>query len=264
MKIHSKHYLAAFAALTLGVSSAHAATIVSETFDGTGADLNGTTAETFASGITAAGGSNTWVAATSFNDDGSLVGGNNQSAYLNMGSYINDAKNTATGKFTLSATLSEVSGGAFASVGFFQGNTPADGNFTEPGTDGMGTLIYRDSGELDGFAGPGSANGVDGPDGQSGDQLLTIVLDLTPGGGYDGASNFGTVTFIQGDEDTGTPLGSHTYTVDGTFGSIGLSSAGPNTNATYSNLTLAQVPEPSSLVLGSVGMTLCLLRRRRG
>ncbi len=238
-----------------------ATTIVSESFGGTGADLNGTTAEIFASGITTAGGSSTWSASTSFNDDGSLVSGNNQGAYLNMGTYINDTKGTASGLLTFSVIINSLPDSAWAGFGFFVGNTPSiNENFTNALASGSGTIIWRNTdSELDGFAGPGSSNGVDGPNGVTAvPQLLTIVLDLTT---HDNTSDFGTVSFFQGD-GTGTAFGSHAYTSDISFGSIGLSTAGNNVNSSYSSFELSQVPEPSAALLSGFGAIL-LLRRRR-
>lgn len=83
------------AALASAQLASAATLIVAENFGGSGANLDGTTAETFAGGITTAGGSNTRVAAAPFNDDGSLVDGNNHSAYLNRGSYIHDTRKGA-------------------------------------------------------------------------------------------------------------------------------------------------------------------------
>lgn len=63
-----------------------ASTIVSESFGGLGTDpLNGTTADTFSSAITTAGGSSTWSATTPGWQADGAVGGNNGSAFLNLG-----------------------------------------------------------------------------------------------------------------------------------------------------------------------------------
>jgi hypothetical protein len=212
--------------------------IVAENFGGTGDDLNSTTADTFASAITSAGGSSTWAAATGFKDDGSVVPVSFQSAYLSMGIYINDAKGTPSGLFTLSATLTQSTTGSWGSIGFF--NNPATNqDFTQSGM-GLGTLIYRTSGELDGFGGPGTGvTGIDGPDGQPSPQLLTVVLDLT---GHDNSTNFGSVSFYQGTADPGNLLGTWTYTADQSFDAIGLSQA--SYDGTYSGFQLEQTSEP--------------------
>lgn len=132
----------------------------------------------------------------------------------------------------------------------------------------MGILIYRGDQTLDGFAGPMTGGGVDGGATEyTGDQLLTIVLDLTPDGGYNGTDNFGTITFIRGDVDTGTPIGSgngsFTYSADRSYGSVGLTATGLG-NGSVSNFQVTQVPEPSSpaMIIGSLALV-TLLRRRR-
>ena len=171
-----------------------AGVLASENFGGSGGALNGTTADTFAAAIVTAGGSSTWVADPGFLDDGS-VSVNRGAAYLNLGSYINDAKGTEDGKFDLTMTISETTG-SWISLGFSTLNTPATTfDFTGAAVIGLGTIIYRASGELDMFIGPRTTGSTDGPDGNTGPRTLTVRLDLTPAGGYDGVTNFGTVTW---------------------------------------------------------------------
>lgn len=245
----------------ISLSTVTAATIVAEDFVGDGSTLNGTTADTFASGITTAGGSSTWVTPTGYTNDGTIDGANT-TGYLNLGTYINDSKGTASGKFTLSATLDVTSTPNWVGFGFFQDNTPSTAaQFTQAGSLGMGIIIYRSSNDLDGFAGPGSGNGATISTGTGvGPELLTLVLDLTPGGGYDDSTNFGTVTFYHGDVDTGINLGSYTHTTEQSFGSIGLTAA--TSEGTISNLQLSQVPEPSAAIMGILSMIFFLRRRR--
>lgn len=239
---------AAFASAQLASGST---VIVAENFGGTGANLNGTTADTFALGITTSLGSNTWVGATSFKDNGIVNNGNNQNIYLNMGNYINATKGTANGLFTLSVTISPVNG-TWVGFGFFVDNTPGTStNFTSVDSPGAGFFIYRSTGTLDGFGGPRSTNVVNGPTSQSGNQLMTIMLDLTPAGGYNGTDNFGTVSFIQGDANTAS-FGSYTHTNPISFGSIGFSAAGQS-SGTLSGFQLTQIPEPSTALLGGLG-----------
>lgn len=259
-KVH-KVLAAGAVATSLSILPCYAANIVTESFGGDDTDLNGTTADTFASGITSAGGSNTWAARPlAFQSDGDVVsvGGLDSTAYLDMGSYINDAKGTAAGLFTLSATLSPTTSGSWVSLGFF--SSPATTNaFTATG---LGSIIYRSTGELDMWGGVGTGTGaVDGPDAQTGDQLLTIVLDLTT---HDNATDFGTVTWYQGTTG-GTELGSYAYLADNSFDAIGMSSS-HNTNGGVSGLTLddlTAVPEPSSTALLGLGGIALLLRRRK-
>jgi hypothetical protein len=221
--------------LTLFTNSSPAEVIIAENFGGAGGDLNSTTADIFSSAITSAGGSATWAAAGGFKDDGSVSPVFNQSAYLPVGSYINATKGKASGLFTLSATLTLSTTGSWGSIGFFR-NPVTNRDFTQNSI-GLATLIYRTSGELDGFGGPGSLNNVDGPDAQSGPQLLTVVLDLT---GHDNSTNFGSVSFYQGTVDPGNLLGTYHYTADYSFDAIGLSQA--QYNGTYSGLQLVQDP----------------------
>jgi hypothetical protein len=238
--------------------------LVEENFGGTGTALNGTAADTFAAGITAAGGSATWAAGSAFLDDGTVTVGSAQTgAYLNLGSYINDAKGTAAGQFDLTMTISETVG-EWISLGFTTQNTPSTAkNFTNTGTGGtttgIATIIRREIGDwdLDAIAGPGNTNQVPGPE-ETGARTLTVSLDFTPTGGWDGASNFGTVTFS--DSVYGT-IGSHTYTADNSFGAIFISEAGVS-GGTISALSLSQIPEPSALALLGLG-GLFLARRRR-
>jgi hypothetical protein len=244
-------------AMAMFSTGASGALIVAENFGGsTGGDLNSTTADTFASAITSAGGSSTWAAATGFKDDGSTVATMFESAYLSMGTYINDAKGSASGLFTLSATLTRSTVGSWGAIGFVD-NPITNGDFTGSGR-GLGTLIYRTTGELDGFGGPGSSGSVDGPDSQSGPQLLTVLLDLT---GHDNSGDFGSVSFYQGTVDSGLLLGTHVYTADQSFEAIGLSQA--SYDGTYSGLQLEQVPEPSSAALLGLGGFALILRRRK-
>jgi hypothetical protein len=223
--------------LALFTTASPAETLIAENFggDGTGT-LSGTAADIFSPGITSAGGSATWAAAAGFKDDGSVGPAQFQSAYLPVGSYINATKGTASGLFTLSATLTKSTAGDWGSIGFFR-NPVINTDFTKPTGNGIGlaTLIYRTSGELDGFGGPGSLNNVDGPDAQSGPQLLTVVLDLT---GHDNSTNFGSVSFYQGTADPGKLLGTYHYTADYSFDAIGLSQA--SYNGTFSGLQLVQ------------------------
>lgn len=65
---------------------------------------------------------------------------------------------------------------------------------------------------------------------------MTIHLDLTPAGGYDGVSNFGTVTWS--DSVLGV-LGSYTWLTQPTFGSIVISQSAGSTG-TVSALTLTK------------------------
>ena len=243
--------------------------IISESFGGlSSANLTGTSTDTFAAGITFAGGSATWMASTDYKADGSVTT-RRQSASLNLGSYINDAKGTATGKFILQATMAKPTRGSsidyWASLGFALENEPSTGmafnNLNGTGvTTGYATMLYRttDLGDIDQYAGPGSTLPVAlDDDGVLGTRTLTITLDFTPAGGYDGETNFGTAYF---GADTGLAgayeeYGSHTYTSPAPIGSILLSSYGgtganDTVTTTYGNLTLSQIVEPPPQLFG--------------
>jgi lysophospholipase L1-like esterase len=228
----------------------NSATLVTEAFLGTDIPLNGSTADTFSPLVAAAGGSSTWAAASGFLQNGTASGGTG-SAHLNLGSSINSAKGSPTGKFRLTATLAPTTG-SWLSLGFSPQNVPSTlRNFTNTGsgvtTTGVATLIYRaqtgvaspnTNGELDLFGGTSNTNAVDGPDGNTGSRTVSILLDLTPAGGYNGTNNFGTV--IWSDSVLGI-IGTFTYTSNRDFGSILISGANPFTGA-VSQLSLVQVP----------------------
>ena len=229
--------------------------IVAEYFGGTGsAGLNGTSADTFAAAIATAGGSATWTAGSSFRNSGTVtVDTANTGASLNLGSYINAAKGTANGKFDLTMTISETAG-SWVSLGFTSQNSPAvNKNFTDVGlgvpgsTLGIATIIRRsttsigNANRIDAYAGPTNTNPITGT-AQTGSRTLTVSLDLTPGGGYNGSTNFGTVTFA--DSVAGT-VGSFTYTTNPAFGAIFLSEEN-SSGGTISNLYLTQTIDTST------------------
>ena len=243
-------------ALAVGQTASASTVIVSEDFAGPSGALSGTTADTFDAGVTSAGGSDTWAAGAAWDADGTVsVAGGSTAAALDLGTYIDDAKGTASGLFTLTATISETAG-EWISLGFASSGTPnINTNFTGAGA--VATIIYRSGDELDMFVGPNTGGSNDGPGpapAVTGSRTLSIELDFTT---HDGATDFGTVTYsdsILGD------LGSFALP-DVTFGSIYLSEAG-NSGGTVSNLTLTQVPEPGSLALIGLGGLLMLRRRR--
>jgi hypothetical protein len=260
MKTQSTWNLAVAATLFLAATSSQAVVLVAENFggDGSGA-LNGTSADIFATAITGAGGSATWSAATGFSDNGA-VNVSRLSAHLSLGSYINDAKGTANGKFDLTMTISETTG-AWISLGFSTLNTPATTvDFTA--ASGLGTIVYRDANnELDMWIGPGTGGSTDGPDNNTGPRTLTVSLDLTPAGGYDGVTNFGTVTWTDSGLGAVNNLGTAFNLPNQSIGAI-LVSGALNTTGTVSALTLSQIPEPSALALLGLG-GLALMSRRR-
>jgi len=266
------------AAVLLVVPQASAAVIlIEEKFGGlSSSDLNSTSADTFHSGITSAGGSATWVAATTFKADGSVTGSSDsrRSAYLNLGSYINAAKGTSTGLFTMQVTLAKPDGTTnthWITAGFAWQNNPNTGAWfngtttAEGSTAGVATMMYRANGDIDQYGGLATSNEVLANDTVfSGTRTLTITLDLTQAGGYNGTNNFGKVTFgaNTGAGNTYQQYGSYTYTSNTNFGSLLLSMNNSTVGSGYDSLTLTQIPEPGAALLGGLGL-LALLRRRR-
>ena len=274
---HMTRHTVFSALLASGVltSASHAAVIIADTFSGSVNDeLDGQSATTFAQGVTSAGGSAVW--GFDSNDTG-LFRANGEVVYtgastdldrsirLSLGSYIEDAKGTANGKFTLTATVAAPTGSdndssTWATVGFFSGNVDAQAMFV--GNNGLATSITRrvDSGNDDFFPGPGTAGAIDvGNNVSVGTQTFTTVLDFTPAGGYDEMNNnFGTVSFSSTSSPTPTTF---TYTTDQTFASVGFS-LNDSALTTFSNFSLSQIPEPSGLLLTALG-SLALLRRKR-
>lgn len=248
-------------------------TLVSETFGGGTETLNGTGADTFASAITLAGGGSAWRTPDdgSIRADGSIAGTTNGAAYLNLGTYINDARGTADGLFTLTATMTKPTGGTWTSLGFFRestnDNSLSGGNFTGTGLVGYATAIHRTS---DGgtstnfFAGPQSNNAFN-PGNLTTTVTFKIELDFTPAGGYNGTNNFGTVRFYN-PADTTSVSWTYTYTTAVSIEGIGITYAGAIAGG-VDNLTLTQatIPEPSSVAtLAGIGLLgFAAVRRRR-
>jgi hypothetical protein len=221
--------------------------LIKESFGGTGAALNGTTADTFDAAITAAGGSSTWVAAGNFLDNGVVTLATRQAAYLNLGNYINNSRGTAAGLFKLTMTISPTTG-TWISLGFATNNTPNTlKDFTDTGsgtatTVGMATIIYRatnatpTANALACFAGPKTALGFGNITNITGNRTLTVTFDLTPAK-YNGTTTFGKVTWS--DSVLGM-LTNYTYTSAQNFRSI-LISESASSSGTISALTLTQV-----------------------
>ncbi len=227
----------ACSALLWGAASLPAQIIITEGFGGSGAALDGKPADLFNPGIELSGGSSTWRAGDAFFDDGAVVAGNpiSSSAYLNLGSYINDRRGSASGDFALTMSISETTG-SWISLGFVRSNSPRlDDDFVNES--GVGTIIYRDpNNELDMFAGPSNSGAIDGPNDLVGARTLTVRLDLTPASGYDGETNFGTVTWS--DSELGI-LGSSTYTSQQIYGTVFISEAN-DSGGSIGGLSLTQ------------------------
>ena len=259
-KINTTVAIAIGAIAAFSKPSADAAMIVMDNFGGGGASLNGTTADTFHTDIVSAGGSSTWTAHTNFADNGVVSGGGNASAHLNMGTYINGFKGQDDGLFFLTMDIGEVDG-SWISLGFNSLETPSTSTTFVGGTKtAVSTIIYRGDGELDMYAGNiGSSPtnyALDGPDGNSGARTLTVSLDLRT---HNGVDDYGTVTWY--DRALGELASFDMNHRHDDFGSIYISSA--NSSGTIGNLSLRQVPEPSSTALLGLGSLALAFRRKR-
>lgn len=260
------HKLATLLALAAGllVSAQADILLIEENFGGSGTDaLNGTTADTFNSAITTASGSSTWQAEPdAYKANGDIVKGpDSGSAFLSLGSYINDAKGTANGKFTLTTTIAQPHSNFWVSSGFFNNSASVTGNWTNSG--GLATSVNRIDGSTgsDHYQGPGTGGSVFQAGDLTGTVTFTTTLDFTPGGGYDGSSNFGTVTFANS-------VNSNTFTA--TYGSdpdwthVGFShSLQDSGTSNVSSLQLTQIPESSTVVLLGLALLAAVGLRKR-
>ena len=259
-----KKQLKIFTAIaSLGIVNSFAATIVTENFGGLSTDaLNGTTADTFDAAITSAGGSATWAGQTTtprFNADGSITtsGSSDGAAYLRVGEYINNAKGAANGIFDLQATLTKPTAGNWVTLGFFTNTTQnVNSNFVDG--NGVATALYRTSAnEVDYFAGPQNLNTPSTGTTATGTQTIRINLDVS---GYNGTTNFGTVSYFLGSSTTAAH--SFNYTVANDFEAIGFTQDNGG-NSTVSALSLTQIPEPSAAFLVGLSGVFLLVRRRK-
>ena len=239
--------------------------LISETFSGTSTDpLHGTTADVFSSSITAAGGSSTWAArsgAMQFNADGSITTSSTADgiAFLDLGTFIEDAKGTTDGIFELSMTLGEVTNGNWVAFGFST-ELPASltHQFFIPDPDlGVATVLRNNTPEEFFYLpGRGLDNGIGSTPVASDDHRATIRLDVST---YDGVSDFGNVSFFL----DGESQGGFSYTEENTFRTIMISQDNGGI-ARVSQLTLVGVPEPSAgMVLFLTGVFVCLRRSNR-
>jgi hypothetical protein len=256
-----------FAALTLTaltlVPCGATVTLVSEDFSGDSTtNLNGTTATTFSSDIITAGGSDAWSAGSTFKEDGT-VAGYSGSAGLYMGTYIDDTKGTAAGLFTLSGTISNLTGSGWVGLTFYT-QTLTTSKPVWSSNQGVGVAIRRiGSGSSTEFTyfdktpgGTGDTN-TNWTDYGTGDVTFTVVLDLTD---WNGVDNYGSLDFYQ----NGTIAYSTEIDADYDFSYVGFSASSSPTG-TVSNFSLTQIPEPSSfaLLMGLSAGILLVTRRRR-
>lgn len=244
---------------------AHSEVIVSETFGGLASDdLNGSAAEVFDADIVAAGGVNAWAAHQAYNQDGSIDSyGDSSSAYLSLGSYINDAKGQADAIFVLQATLTiEVGSGAddWIALSFFRPNvSTASPFYTNSAGNGTALLRADDGTNANYYAGSGTANGSDAgdltPSGTTGSTTFTITLDFSEA---DDVTSFGSISFSN---STTPSTFTYDYTSTRDVTAIGISDYSALVGK-VSNFTLSRVPEPGSLVLIGLGSVALACRRK--
>ena len=268
--MNKKHLTLTLAAILATATVANAQVIVSEAFDGPASpsqvNLTGTTADTFAASIATAGGSSTWSASSRYKTSGAITspGTGNSSAFLYLGSYINDTKGTDAGIFEFSVTLSDdPSSASWLGIAIFGSVADTSDHFVD--NDATAAMIYRQDGDIDPFANGSSNSPTEDGGSFSGSQTFTMTLDLTTAGGYNGSTNFGTVSYSVG----ATSLGSYTYLSagDADFQYIGMTQAAASGgDGYYSNLTLTQIPEPGTyaLLAGCFALSSVMIRRRRG
>jgi hypothetical protein len=256
--------IAGISLTAFSISPCVAVVLISDDFTGSSSDpLNGQTA-TVSTSITAAGGSDTWSAGTSFYADGSVpgtVGDDSSSAALSVGSYINDAKGTAEGIFTLTSTISQVTGGgsdSWVGMGFFTGTYYSSHPIYKDNL-GVGAVIRR-AGTGDTFFDytPGGTGTVTTDwSTVTTDVAFTVVLDLT---NWNGTSDFGSLEFYM--DGSSTPDAVANLTSDYDFSYVGLSSNLSSTGSIES-FSLVQIPEPSFVPLVLLSGLAVLIRRRR-
>jgi hypothetical protein len=256
---HMKHFKTLLLAGSLiAASFATGQVIILETFDTTGV-INGSSADTFDAAIVTAGGSATWIDSTAneLQQDGTFVGTQNGTAILNMGNYLNDAKGTATGIFTLEATLTTPTSGNWIGTTFKLSAQATNSSLTG----NVGTALLRETGDTgsDFYAtndfGTPTNTGT-----YSGTVTLKTVLDLS---GWNGTDNYGSIAFYD-PNDLNSIAASFNYTGNVDFGSIGVTYGAGTTGGSIDSLTLTQVPEPSTyaLLAGLATLGLVALRRR--
>ncbi len=233
------------------VTPMNAATVLySDDFSGSvDNNLHGTTPATTI-------GTNTWIAHENWKADGSIAGGsssvnNDHNAFL--------AFTPASGLiYTLTATLDKPVGltnGMWAGIGFTNDTLgTAAGNNGESffaGTNAAGPwMLYRaNNNQIAAFGGPETANGSGNLSGYTGTQTMTIVLDTT-------GAQWKAEWFVGGNS-----IWTHTYNTNPAISYVGLGREN-NTAADFSSFSLTAIPEPSSTLIGGLGL-LALLRRRR-
>ena len=243
------------------ITSAHAATLFSADFSGGAVDLNATTPDT---------GSVNWVATpTNYLADGTIGGTGAGTATL--------AFTPTNGLvYTLNASFSGITGdGNWIPFGFANGqgtsSSPSGTNenrFLEHQTVGVAWMFARGDNSTnpnraflgDDAANNGLSNGADWSGGPTngGEIDMRIVLDTTGGSGPWTAT-----WFAKRDTDLGyTEVRATETLISKNITSVGFGKSNTAVSGTIESFSLTSIPEPSTALLGGLGM-LALLRRRR-
>lgn len=261
--------LPVIALTALSITPGMAAVLISDDFTGSSGDaLNGETATTFSADITSAGGSDTWSAGALFNADGSISGSGDvdASAALSVGSYINDAKGTANGVFTLTSTISQVTGASgvnsWIGMTFFNGDFYVDDPlFKNNFAVGLGIRRAAAGSTFFDYIQTPSSVGTsyvttDWSAVGAADTTFTTVLDLS---GWNGTDTFGSLEFYL--NGSSTPDAVANLTSDYDFSHVGLS-YNLSPTGTIQSFSLTQIPEPSFLPLVLLSGLAVWIRRR--
>ena len=240
-------------ALSILSYSLHAETIISETFNSSdGAVLTGR-APTFIGDSLP---SLTWQGpspgSAPFAFEANVdIASNNNTTWIDIGSFINNAKGQADGIFSVSASFSGApTSGSWFSLGFY----------TEPSAVSAGNanleagILFRNNGDLEGWS--AQEGGIVAADFTSGIDTDTIhvELDLST---WDNSTDFGTITFsAQGASAT------HNLTSDFDWGAVGFVTS-KNVLGSIENFEFSQIPEPSTYGIMVLASSLLFVIRRR-